>query len=267
MSNERSSSEVGGRAGRGGPLGSDPAPVARNPSLVTRPGTAPAPPALGAPHRSAPMRVLWLSLAIVVVDQVTKLVVKTQMAYGESIPVVGRLFRFTFTENPGMAFGLTMGSKVFLTVFSVVATVLIFVYLRHVRWAPTGYRVALALVLGGALGNVIDRVFYGALWGECPPSSPDQSRLLYGCVVDFLHVDVWRGVVPEGVPFLGGNYLALFPIGNVADLAIIAGVVLVLVTQNAFHEAAQAHEAAQRAEAGTAEAGGVEAAPPPGAAG
>ena len=197
------------------------------------------------------MRVLWASFLIVVVDQITKLVVKTQMEIGESIPVVGRLFRFTFTENPGMAFGLTVGSKLFLTVFSVVATVLIYLYLRHVRWGPFGYRLALALVLGGALGNVIDRVFYGAIWGECsPPSPPGSSRLLYGCVVDFVHLDVGVLRFPEFVPGVGGSGYPLFPIGNIADLAIIAGVVLILLTQGAFHAVVQEREAAARAAAG-----------------
>ena len=70
------------------------------------------------------MRVLWVTFFLVVADQVTKLVVKYHMALGESIPVVGRLFRFTFTENPGMAFGLTVGSKLFLTLFSIAATIL-----------------------------------------------------------------------------------------------------------------------------------------------
>ena len=188
------------------------------------------------------MRVLWLTFALVVVDQITKLVVKYNMVIGESIPVVGRLFRFTFTENPGMAFGLTVGSKLFLTLFSIVATVLIFLYLRRVRWAPVGYRTALALVLGGALGNVIDRVFYGVAFGECPPSPPGSSRLFYGCVVDFLHLDVYQGQL------LGRN-VALFPIGNVADVAIIAGVVLILITQGRFHEAVQAREAPEPAPA------------------
>lgn len=182
------------------------------------------------------MRVLWATFALVVVDQITKLVVKYNMELGESIPVVGQLFRFTFTENPGMAFGLTVGSKLFLTLFSIAATVLIFVYLRRVRWAPFGYRMALALVLGGALGNVIDRVFYGVAFGECPPSPPDSYRLFYGCVVDFIHLDVYQGQV-------FGRNVALFPIGNIADVAIIAGVVLILLTQGRFHEAMQVHEA------------------------
>ncbi len=183
------------------------------------------------------MRVLWVTFFLVVVDQVTKLVVKSQMALGDSIPVVGRIFRFTFTENPGMAFGLTVGSKLFLTLFSIAATVLILAYLRRVPWAPFGYRLALALVLGGAMGNVIDRVFYGMAFGECYPSPPGSSRLFYGCVVDFLHLDVWQGAV-------FGKSVALFPIGNIADVAIIAGVVLILVTQGRFHEVAHAREVA-----------------------
>ena len=182
------------------------------------------------------MRVLWVTFLLVVADQATKLVVKYNMALGESIPVVGRLFRFTFTENPGMAFGLTVGSKLFLTLFSIAATILILVYLYRVRWAPRGYRLALALVLGGALGNVIDRVFYGVAFSECYPSPPDSYRLFYGCVVDFLHLDVYQGTV-------FGKPIALFPIGNIADVAIIAGVVLILITQGRFHEAVLAREA------------------------
>ena len=182
------------------------------------------------------MRVLWVTFAIVIADQFTKLIVKYNMALGDSIPVVGRLFRFTFTENPGMAFGLTIGSKLFLTLFSIAATVLIFVYLWRVAWAPLGYRLALALVLGGALGNVIDRVFYGMAFGECYPSPPGSFRLFYGCVVDFLHLDVFQGTV-------FGRPVHLFPIGNIADVAIIAGVVLILITQRDFHEAVVSREA------------------------
>ena len=179
------------------------------------------------------MRVLWASLLIVVADQITKLAVKSEMVLGESIPVLGQFFRITFTENPGMAFGLSIGSKLFLTLFSIAATILIFVYLLRIQWAPFGYRLALALVLGGAFGNVIDRTFYGMAFGECAPSPPGLSRLFYGCVVDFVHFDVWRGE-------LFGRFIALFPIGNIADLAIIAGVAMILITQNRFHEAAQA---------------------------
>lgn len=173
------------------------------------------------------MRVLWLTLMIVVVDQATKVWVKLSMLPHESIRVIGDFFKFTFTENPGMAFGLSLGSKLFLTVFSIVATFLIFGYLWHVRKGPNGYRVALALILGGAVGNIIDRVFYGVIW--------NYGDLLYGNVVDFIHFDVWKGVISESIPLIGGRYFAIFPIGNIADLAIIAGVAIIIIFQRRFH--------------------------------
>ncbi len=173
------------------------------------------------------MRVLWLTLFIVTVDQLTKVWVKLSMLPHESIRVVGDLFKFTFTENPGMAFGLSLGSKLFLTLFSIAATGLIGAYLWHVRKGPTGYRIALSLILGGAIGNIIDRVLYGVIWG--------YGTLLHGNVVDFIHLDVWSGVVPESIPILGGRFMAVFPIGNIADLAIIGGVATIIIFQRRFH--------------------------------
>lgn len=175
------------------------------------------------------MRVLWLSLFIVTADQLTKVWVKLNMLPHESIRIVGDVFKFTFTENPGMAFGLSLGSKLFLTLFSIVATGLIGLYLWKVRSGPTGYRIALALILGGAIGNIIDRVLYGVIWG--------YNSLLYGDVVDFIYLDVWQGVVPENIPLLGGRFLAIFPIGNIADLAIIGGVATIIIFQRRFHRA------------------------------
>ena len=176
------------------------------------------------------MRVLWASAVILIVDQITKVWVKSSMFPGESVPVVGRLFRLTFTENPGMAFGLELGGgdagKLFLSVFSVLATAAIGVWLWRVRRAPHLYRLALALVLAGALGNVIDRVFYGVAWGYAP--------LGFGNVVDFLHLDIGTLRIPAGVPFLGGNAWHLFPIGNVADVSILVGIGLLLVAQKSF---------------------------------
>ena len=176
------------------------------------------------------MRVLWATVFILAVDQITKVIVKTSMYLYESIPVVGRLFRFTFTENPGMAFGLELGGgdagKLFLSVFSVLATAAIFVWLWRVREAPFAYRLALALVLGGALGNVVDRVFYGAVWGYAP--------LGFGNVVDFLHLDVGTLRIPEAIPLIGGASWHLFPIGNIADVSILVGIGLLLFAQKSF---------------------------------
>ena len=173
------------------------------------------------------LRLFWLAALILIAEQATKLTVRMTMFEGESIPLLGQFFQFTYTQNPGMAFGLTLGSKAFLTIFSVVASIAIAAYLWHVRRAPVGYRAGLALILGGAAGNAIDRVAYGAIWGECYPSPPGSERWLYGCVVDFLHLTVWQGDV-------GGRYISLFPIGNIADVAILAGLALVLLTQASF---------------------------------
>jgi signal peptidase II len=192
------------------------------------------------------MRILWVSFALVVVDQLTKVWVHTTMLPGQSIPLVGDLLKLTYTTNPGMAFGLTLGSKLFLTLFSIMATVLIGVYLWYVRKGPWGYRLSLALIIGGAVGNVIDRTFYSVIKGYGP--------LFYGEVVDFIHVDLWRGFVAEWVPFFGGNFVALFPIWNVADMAIVTGVASIIVFQQRFHEGLMAAQA-QRAAAGEPAAG------------
>lgn len=174
---------------------------------------------------------LMIMLMVVIVDQVSKVIVLKTMYKGQSIPVLGDWLRLTFTENPGMAFGIQFGPPAMITIFSLVATVLIIAYLYKVGGMYKPYRYSLSFVLGGAFGNIIDRVFYGKILYDDP--------LFLGKVVDFIHVNVWRGVVPEGVPFLGGKYLALFPIWNVADMAIVLGVVGILYFQRQFHELAE----------------------------
>ena len=190
------------------------------------------------------MRVLWIAAVIVLIDQVTKQIVLETMYRGQSIPVLGDWLKLTFTENPGMAFGITFGPAGLVTVFSIIATALIILYLLKVRNGYPPYRVGLALILGGALGNIIDRVFYGVL--------NDSGALFQGKVVDFIHVNLWRGYLPESLPLIGGNYVALFPIWNVADMAIVVGVVAILVFQKKFHERliaeSQPPEAADTAE-------------------
>lgn len=169
------------------------------------------------------MRILWISAIVVLVDQLTKVIVLNTMYLGQSIPVIGNWLRLTFTENPGMAFGITFGPRSLVTILSLGATALIIAYMISVRHVGTPYRASLALILGGAIGNIIDRVFYGVILG--------YDSFFVGRVVDFIHVNLWRGYVPESVPFFGGSYVALFPIWNVADMAIVGGVVGILVFQ------------------------------------
>lgn len=171
------------------------------------------------------MRVLYLTGVIVLFDQITKLLVKgcslpmfgfsvEGMRYGESIPVLGDLFRLTYIENPGMAFGITLGAKPFFAIVSVIASMVIVVYLHRSRSEPLLYRASIAMILGGAIGNLIDRVFYGVLYGQAP--------LFQGRVVDFFDVDF-----PD--MNILGYALNRWPVFNIADASVTIGVVLMLI--------------------------------------
>jgi signal peptidase II len=191
--------------------------------------------------RDGNVRVLVLSGLIVLTDQVTKILIKgihlpalglrlEGMTYGESKPVLGDLFRLTYIENPGMAFGIDVGGKLFFSVFSLVASVAILMYLFHVRTSPLPFRVALAMILGGAVGNLIDRVFYGVLYGDAP--------LFFGKVVDFFDLDFFDISV-------GAYNLTRWPVFNVADASVTLGVLLILLVQRTAkeHEGVEARPA------------------------
>ena len=196
------------------------------------------------------MRLLWIAAGVVLLDQTTKVVVRLTMAMPpyRSISLLGDWLKLTFTENPGMAFGISFGPAGMVTAFSIAATILIIVYLYRVRKEYAPYRFSLALILGGAVGNIIDRMFDGLLF--------DYGNFFRGRVVDFIHVNLWSGYVPDTVPLIGGSYMALFPIWNVADMAIVVGVVGILVFQKKFHKIL-----AEAAEAKAAGADGATAAP------
>jgi signal peptidase II len=174
------------------------------------------------------MRVFWITGAVVLLDQATKAAVLEFMYRQQSIPLLGDWLRLTFTENPGMAFGITIGPPGTVTVMSLVATILVAAYVYQVRNDYAPYRWSLAFILGGALGNIIDRVFYGVLL--------DYGTWFTGRVVDFIHVSLWQGFIPRSIPFFGGSYLELFPIWNVADMSIVLGVVGVMIFHHTFHE-------------------------------
>jgi len=178
------------------------------------------------------MRVLWLSAFVIVLDQATKVAVLQFIAspsgLSRSIPLVGDWLRLTFTENPGMAFGITLGPPGTVTVLSLIATCLVGVYIYRVRDGYAPYLWSLSLIFGGAVGNIIDRIFYGVIL--------EYGTWFTGHVVDFIHVSLWKGFIPEAVPLLGGSYMELFPIWNVADMSIVLGVVGVLSFHHTFHE-------------------------------
>ena len=180
------------------------------------------------------MRPLWLLVSIIVVDQVTKAIVRSRMRLGESIQILGDWFKLTFTENRGMAFGIELGSPLLVTMLAIVATILIVLYLRAIQANRLGYRVSLALILGGAIGNIIDRIFFAKIYG--------YGGFFRGQVVDFIHFDLWSGRIPDTIPLVGGNFIALFPIWNVADMAIVIGVTSVIIFQQILHSRAAKSE-------------------------
>ncbi len=165
-------------------------------------------------------RILFIiSFLLIVLDQVTKLLIKgfdffgvkvEGLYYGELIPVFGDWLALTFVENPGMAFGIEFGvGKIFLSLFSVFAGVALTWYLHKITFAHNAVRIAIALILAGAVGNMIDRVFYGVIFGE--------SALFYGKVVDFILVDI---------PDVFG--MTHWPVFNVADSCVSVGIVLLV---------------------------------------
>ena len=137
------------------------------------------------------------------------------MHFGESIPVIGDFFRITFTENPGMAFGFDPGSdfKLLISIFSLVASVGLLIYLFVSRNKSLSLRIAIALILAGAVGNVIDRMFYGLIY--------DYAPLFYGKVVDFFDFDFFNFTL------LGRSY-DRWPIFNIADASVSIGVFILL---------------------------------------
>ena len=189
-------------------------------------------------------------MAVLLIDQVSKFIVKTEMALDESIPVFGEWFYIHFIENPGMAFGLEFGGetgKLLLSLFRIVAVIGLSIYLAKIirEKAPGGLVVSVALILAGALGNIIDSAFYGLIFSESLPFSsvpaeflPEDggyAGFLHGRVVDMLYFPIIDTNLPEWVPIWGGERFQFFrPVFNVADSAITVGVVLIILNQKRF---------------------------------
>ena len=181
------------------------------------------------------MKALYISLAVVIVDQISKLLVKgfslpflninfDGMYLGQVLPVIGDFFRITFVENPGMAFGFDPGSnfKLIISIFSLIASFGLIFYLYVIRNRSWSLKIAIALILGGAVGNLIDRTFYGIIYNYAP--------VFYGRVVDFFDVDFFDFTL------LGRSY-DRWPVFNVADASVTIGVLILLLFYKKHQEA------------------------------
>lgn len=185
-------------------------------------------------------------VAVLIVDQIIKIAVKTNMYLYEDIHIAD-WFQIKFVENSGMAFGLEVVSKLFLTLFRIVAVVAIIWYLRKTiklrKQVKTGFITCLSLILAGAMGNIIDCVFYGEIFSASTPSEiatwvpfgQGYADWLHGKVVDMFYFPIIDTFWPEWMPVVGGDRFIFFsPIFNFADAAISCGMIAMLIFYSSY---------------------------------
>ena len=188
-------------------------------------------------------RSIWIVLTTLVLDQALKIWVKTHMYLGQEYQVFD-WFYIHFTENNGMAFGMEFGGdwgKLGLSLFRIVFVVFMASFLLNLirKNADKVLIVSLSLVLAGAIGNIIDGTLYGILFSESYrelatflPEAGGYAPLFFGKVVDMFYFPIFKGYLPEWIPFWGGDYFVFFrPVFNIADSAISIGVVIMVIFQ------------------------------------
>lgn len=196
------------------------------------------------PQKKRLLLAISIIAGILVIDQVIKILVKTNMHIGESIPVFGSWFQILFIENEGMAFGMHFGGsvgKILLSVFRLVASVGIawgIVYLVK-KNARKFLLVSMSLIFAGAVGNIIDSCFYGLIFSESTfevakafPEEGGYAPFLFGKVVDMFYFPIIDTTLPDWVPFWGGQHFTFFnAIFNFADAAITIGIFMLIFDQ------------------------------------
>ncbi len=196
-----------------------------------------------------------LIIVILLIDQISKVYIKTNFSLTERA-IVFDWFQIVFVENDGMAWGTKLSdfvtfisdrtAKLCLTLFRIVAVVGIGYWLLTSvkKNASKTLTIAVSLIFAGALGNIIDSVFYGVLFDSSfnqvatfLPQDGGYDSLFHGKVVDMLHFPIWKGVLPNWIPFYGGKYFTFFePVFNIADMAISTGIgILIFFNKKAFN--------------------------------
>lgn len=183
--------------------------------------------------------ILLMVIVLLIVDQAIKLWVKMTMVEGQ-IHEIAPWFKIYFIENEGMAYGITIVSKLFLTLFRIIAmsaAALYLVRLVHQRVYPLGFVICLGLIVSGGLGNIIDSIFYGEVFtssqgqlAELVPWGQGYGKILHGKVVDMFYFPIIRTTYPSWFPWYGGDPFIFFsPIFNFADACISTGVIALLL--------------------------------------
>jgi signal peptidase II len=185
---------------------------------------------------------------VLIADQVLKIWIKTTMTLGQEIPVFGNWFILHFTENEGMAFGLTFGGKtgkLLLSIFRIIAVIFIGFYIYRLQKKSThpGLLISFSLIMAGAIGNIIDSAFYGLIFSHSSyhtvatifPPEGGYTSFLHGKVVDMLYFPVIDTRLPEWFPIWKGEPFQFFrPVFNIADSSITTGVFILLIFQKKF---------------------------------
>lgn len=200
--------------------------------------------------RKAVAVVIGVVLFVLLIDQWSKIWVKTNMEYGEEFLIFGLDWaRIHFVENPGMAFGITFGQdlgKLFLTLFRIVAVGFIIYIIRQLieSKASLGLLACFALIFAGAVGNIIDSILYGQIFSASPyhggiaefmPEGGGYASIFYGKVVDMLYFPMVQSTFPQWFPIWGGESFEFFsPVFNVADSSITVGISILLIFYRSF---------------------------------
>lgn len=201
------------------------------------------------------IRIALLIAIVVIADQALKFYIKTNYHIGESHNVIGEWFRLYFVENEGMAYGWSFGGqwgKLLLTVFRMAAVIFGVFYIRNIirKKMHTGFVICVGLIFAGALGNLIDSMFYGMIYEYSSPVAMNVAHIfpehgyagfLHGNVVDMLYFPIIRDATfPNWVPVWGGQDFEFFrPIFNIADASISVGIITILLFQKVFFKTAK----------------------------
>jgi signal peptidase II len=191
----------------------------------------------------------FIGILLILIDQATKVAVKgfslfgishTGMSLGDTISIIGDTIQIAYVENAGMAFGITFGSgKIFLSLFSIIASFILAYLIVKMKDSNFWVRIGFILIFAGATGNLIDRVFYGVLYGEMP--------LFYGHVVDFIQVDI-----PD--IDIGSIHYTHFPIFNIADSCVTCGVIVLILAHKYIPDLTQLLHKKNKTEESSADA-------------